>query len=177
MAASHKARNIAQRGALACAAAVSLVSACFASIDEGLLHPRDAGVTDATPDGGSAVPDAGPPYRGVLCGDAACTPPASVCCTGTFGDPDYRNGSCGARDNCQTGDHFACVGPSDCTYTGAAGPRCCVVKDREGAFTRTACAASCDDGELCSTDGPVSCPSGQSCGASLQFPLLFECVR
>jgi hypothetical protein len=138
---------------------------CFVGIDEGLLRP-DAG----------AATDAG--YAGVPCGDAACAPPVSVCCASTFGDTDYRRGACSTRDDCASGDYFACTSGRDCAYAASAGARCCVVRLSGGAFTQTACRDDCGgDDELCAPGASPACPANGVCRASLELPLLFQCAR
>jgi hypothetical protein len=151
-----------------------VAAACFVSIDEGLLS-ADGGRTDAPAvgDAGGAI-DAGPAV--VPCGDGGCEPPVSVCCSATFGDTDHRRGACSTRNDCATGDYFACTAPHDCSYAGAAGARCCIVRLAGGAFTQTVCAADCDGGDaLCAPDDGVGCAAGRACRASLEFPALDQC--
>ena len=158
-------------------AAATAFGGCFVGIDEGLL---DAG---AHSDGASSH-DAGAEataYLGIPCGDAACAPPVSVCCSASFGDTDYRRGACSTRDACKTGDFMACTAASDCRYPGAAGPLCCVIRLPGGAYTQTACSSGCDAGPdpsnaLCTEGDDTTCPSGSVCRASLEFPVLFSCA-
>src|SRR5207244_3736931 len=111
--------------------------------------------------------DAGPAR--VPCGDGACEPPVSVCCADTFGDTDPRRGACSTRNDCSTGDYFACTAPHDCAYASAAGPRCCIVRLSGGAFTQTVCAVECDGGDaLCAPGDVVGCAAGLACRASLE---------
>jgi hypothetical protein len=166
---------------------------CFVDIDESLLNPEagadgtldapdtasdagDAGNTGDAAGDGSADADVLDVYLGVPCGDGPCAPPVSVCCATSFGDPDYRRGECSTRNDCQTGDYFACTNGRDCAYTGSAGPRCCIVRLPGGAWTQTACMDACDAGALCGPSEPLACPAGQTCRASLDFPVLFECL-
>lgn len=154
---------------------------CFVGIDEGLLDA--SGDASSAQSDSAASHDAGDAaaYLGVPCGDAPCAPPVSVCCSSTFGDTDYRRGSCTTRDTCKTGDFMACTAASDCRYPGAAGPYCCVIRLPGGAYTQTACSAACDGGAdasnvLCTEGDDTTCPPGSICRASLEFPLLFSCV-
>jgi hypothetical protein len=178
-------RRAFRRDGLAIAAIVFLVpspivaAACFVGIDESLLA-RDGGVSSSSGGGdaggeGGAV-DAGPAV--VACGDAACVPPVSVCCADTFGDTDHTKGSCSQRNDCSTGDWFACVEAHDCSYAASAGPRCCIVRLQGGAFTQTVCSTDCDGGDaLCAPDDGVGCLPGLACRASLEFPALDQCQR
>lgn len=148
---------------------------CFVGIDESLLRDAGANADGASVDAAGDGP-ASAPYVGVVCGDAACAPPV-VCCATTYGDTDPRRGICSMRDPCQTGDYFGCTRGRDCAYAGAAGPRCCVVRLPGGAFTQTACQADCDGGTaLCAATDTAPCADGGRCGASLEFPTLFECT-
>jgi hypothetical protein len=159
---------------LACALALiafAVDAGCFAAIDESRIPGANGGDAAAAQDASNVGA-----YLGVPCGTVACTPPVSVCCTDTFGDTDYRKGSCSTRDNCGTGDYFACVDDRDCRYAGSAGPYCCVVRLKGGAFTQTACQSDCGTADVLCSPGGIACPSAEVCRASLEFPVLFTCA-
>lgn len=89
----------------------------------------------------------------------------------TEGSHDPRDGTCkaSAKDegDCFSGDLFRCMGELDCDQM-----VCCVERD-QGTFTKSACKASCSDTILC--DSVSTCPVGQRCVKSGEFPGLSQC--
>ncbi len=134
--------------------------------DGGVLTPGDAGDGFAHP---GNEPQRPLPVR---CNSGTCSPPKSVCCTVTYNDTDYRNGTCETSADCQTDDYFACQSELNC----ALGRVCCVVRLPDGEFTQTECAEKCvGDEALCEPNQSGGCPAGKLCAPSKSFPKLFDC--
>lgn len=165
---------------------LAALGGCFVTVDEGLLR-RDAGplvdvsadarVEDAGSNEGGVrdASDATAPYRGMACGGDRCLPPGKICCTGGDGDPDPSRGHCDTESNCQSGDFWQCMGPSDCTHAGRP-PVCCAVDFKGGGFSKATCQTACasDATELCEpSEG--SCPAPRECQPSTAYPGLFAC--
>jgi hypothetical protein len=159
--------------------------ACLVTVDESLVdkatgpsttaaRPNDGGAAEA----GDAAPEASV-YAGMACGKGGhCFPSAGqVCCTGSDGDPNPANGSCGNAPDCQTGDFFRCMGPADCADAVLNGPAiCCATDFSGGGFSRSGCKAACvaGDVELCDPNGPV-CPTPRTCRPSTEYVGLYAC--
>ena len=170
-------------GAGALAAVVGFEAACLIDVDESLLDRRAAtvdagGPREDAPDVGAseaAVP-------GMPCGTSVCSPLNAICCTGRFSETDRTKGACvpaSRKDtDCQSGDWWECMRPSDCAG-GASTLRCCANAHTGGGFSKALCGGACDATatELCDPSAPSPCAGGGRCIPSPGFPGLYECTR
>jgi hypothetical protein len=170
---------------------VRVLAGCLVDVDESLVDRVDASPvvsgsdagsdgsdgSDAGSDAGSSPGTTDADYAGMACGDAHCLLPAEVCCTGGNGNPDPRQGHCIKAADCQSGDYWECMGPSDCAHAGRP-PVCCAVDFKGGGFSKSTCEQTCSVGVdtviLCEPT-TTGCSAPTACKPSPEYTGLSSC--